>query len=218
MARKKPKLTKTALRKYVKQNKSTRFIAQYFHVSERTLYRRIQKWNLKGLRPKGRKPLPIVKPIPIPEGWITSDSYIDKLNKQYHFTNITYLPTKYVNTNTRVCSDKKENPKGKFESCTIYYVALHSDYYFLYPMQIQYSRKGASFDEIYHYFSNKGFDLIKAKTKNILNFYPIDISAFHFIAKIEESIPEGTKLKNHAFLMRKLNGKHIGRKRRRKHG
>jgi len=213
MAKKKPKLTKRALRKYVKLNKSTRFIAQYFRVSQRTIYRRIKKWNLKDIRPKGRKPLPIVKPIPIPKGWVTSASYINKLNKQYHFTNITYLPTKYVNTDTRVCSDKKENPKGKFVSCTIYYVAFESQLYFLYPMQVKYSRKGVSFNEIYHYFSNRAFDLLKAKLKKT-TIEPIDLAGFHFIAKTEKPIPEIAKMKPHDFMMRKLNGKHGGRKRR----
>lgn len=213
---KKSKLTKKVLRKFIKQNKSTKFIAHYFHVSERTLYRRIRKWNLKDIRAKGRKKIPIVKPIPIPRGWVTSASYINKLNKQYHFTNITYLPTKYVNTDTRVCSNKKGNPKGKFVSCTLYYVAYESQLYFLYPMKIKYSRKSVSFNEIYHYFSNRSFDLLKAKLKNT-TIEPIDLVALHFIAKTEESIPETTKLKNHGFLMQKLNAKHSGRKKRVKH-
>jgi len=176
------KLTKKVLRKFVKQNKSTKFIAHYFRVSERTLYRRIQKWNLKGIRPKGRKKIPIVKPIPIARGWITSASYIKNLNKQYHFRNITYLPSRYVNTDTRVCSNRKENPKTKFGSCTVYYVAFESQLYFLYPMQISYSRKRVSFNEIYYFISNRAYDLLNAKLRGS-GIEVIEIVGFHFFSK-----------------------------------
>lgn len=181
MARK-IKLTKKALHTLVKQNKSSRFIAHYFHVSKRTLYRRIKKWNLKGIRPKGRKPIKIVKPIPIPRGWVTSASYVKKLNKQYGFRNITYLPTRYVNTNTRVCSNRKRNPKRKFASCTVYYVAFESQLYFLYPMQINYSRESVSFNEIYQFISNRAYDLLKVKLKGS-GIEVVEIVALHFFIK-----------------------------------
>jgi len=207
MVRIKPKLTKKALRKFVKQNKSTKFIAHYFHVSQRTLYRRIQKWKLKGIRPIGRKKIPVVKRIPIPEGWITSGSYINKLNMQYHFRNITYLPTRYVNTDTRVCSNRKRNPKRKFASCTVYYVAFESQLYFLYPMQISYSRKPVSFNEIYHFISNRAYDLLNAKLKGS-GIEVIEIVAFHFFTKTKNKYSfKGIDRETHQTTLKQANGK-----------
>ncbi|MBZ9572384.1 hypothetical protein KJA15_03575 [Patescibacteria group bacterium] len=182
-----PKLTKRALKRYVKLNKSTRFIAGYFKVSERTVYRRIKKYGLKDIRPKGRKPLPIVKPIPIPRGWSTSNSYINKLNKQYDFRNITFLPTRYVNTISLVCSNRKRNPRRKFTTCTVYYVAFESQLYFLYPMQIKYSREPKSFDEIYHYISNNAHELLTTKLKG-QDIEVVEIVAFHFYNKPNNTI------------------------------
>lgn len=211
------KLTKRILKRFVKDNKSTRFIAHYFHVSQRTIYRRIKKWNLKGIRPLGRKKIPIVKPISIPEGWVTSASYINKLNQQYHFVNITYLPTKYVNTNTRVCSNRKQNPKRKFTICTVYYVAFESQLYFLYPIQIKYSRKPVSFDEIYHFISNRAFDLIKAKLKTS-DILVVEIVAFHFFRKNgNEHSFRGIDKETYQTILKRANGKKY-RKKRKPHG
>lgn len=210
MARK-IKLTKQALRKLVKQNKSSRFIAHYFHVSERTLYRRIKKWNLKGIRPKGRKPIRIVEPIPIPKGWVTSASYIKKLDKQYHFRNITYLPTRYVNTDTRVCSNRKRNPKRKFAVCTVYYVAFESQLYFLYPLQIIYSRKPVSFNEIYHFISNRAYDLLNTKLK-ASGIEVIEVVALHFYIIKKRSVLKGQVLLNSDTITKNLNHRPRGGK------
>lgn len=174
------KLTKRNLKRFVQENKSTKFIAGYYKVSERTIYRRVVKWNLKGIRPKGRKPLPIVEPIAIPKGWITANRYLSKLNKQYHFRNITFFPKRYVNTNTLVCSNRKRNPRGKYASCTVYYVAFESQLYFLYPNKIGYSAKAVSFNEIYRFMKNKAHDLLTAKMKNT-NLEVIEVVAFDFL-------------------------------------
>lgn len=208
----KTKLTKRNLSKLVKQNKSTRFIAQYFHVSVRTIYRRIAKWNLKGIRKHGRKPIPLVKPIPIPKGWILSATYIDKLNRQYQFRNITFLPTKYVNTKTRVCSNEKRNPKGEFTTCTVYYVAFESQLYFLYPMKIAYSRKPKSFNEIYHFMSNRAFDLLNSKLRGS-GIQVIEIVALHFFSKNKnEHSFKGIDKETYQTILKRANkkGKHHG--------
>lgn len=210
---KKHKLTKKLLRRFITQNKSTRFIAHYFHVSQRTIYRRVKKWNLKGIRPKGRKPIRVVKPIPIPKGWVTSSSYIKKLDRQYHFRNITYLPTRYVNTDTRVCSNRKRNPKRKFASCTVYYVAFESQLYFLYPLQINYSREPVSFNEIYHFISNRAYDLLNTKLK-ASGIEVIEVVALHFFTKKKKQALKGLTVLNSDATIRKLNHQHQGRKRR----
>jgi len=204
-------LTEKALKRYVKQNKSTRFIAGYFRVSERTLYRRIKKYGLKDIRPKGRKPFPVVKPIPIPKGWVTSNSYINKLNKQYDFRNITFLPTRYVNTISLVCSNRKRNPRRKFTTCTVYYVAFESQLYFLYPMQIKYSRKPVSFDEIHHYVSNRAYELITKKLKGS-GIELVELVAFHFFVKSNNRTFKGTTDEAYPSTLEKLNPKNQWRK------
>ena len=51
-------IPRAELRRLIKQNKSTKAIAQHFRVSPRTITRRIAKFNLKGIRSRGRKPKP----------------------------------------------------------------------------------------------------------------------------------------------------------------
>ena len=205
MPRKGLKLTKRTLTRFIKENKATKFIAGYFKVSERTIYYRIKKHGLKGIRKRGKKPLPIVKPVPIPKGWITANSYINKLNRQYYFRNITFLPTRYINTNTLVCSNRKREPKRKFTICTVYYVAFESQLYFLYPIQIKYSRKPVSFDEIYHYVRNRAYDLITAKLKGS-SIEVVEIVAYHFFIK-NRHVSKGTTEKMSRSVSKTLNPK-----------
>lgn len=200
--RKKPKLTKRTLGKLVRQNKSTRVIANYFQVSERTIYRRIKTWNLKGIRPLGRKP---IEPIKIIKEWILADTYVNKLNRKYRFGNIIYLPTRYINTRTRVCSDQKQNPKGKFTTCTIYYVGYWSVYW-LYAMQIRVPITLKSFDKIYHYFSNRAYDLLTTKLKNT-EVKLIDIVAFHFFTASKNHVVKGVTNQAYPSTLKKLNRK-----------
>jgi len=184
----KKKINKRLLRKFVKQNKSTKNIARYFKVSSRTIDRRVKEYGLKGLRSKGRKPLPKIRKIRKLKGWVLTEKYIDNLDKQYRFLNIQYPPTKYVNTRTLTCSDQKRNPKGKFTTCAVYYVALESDMYFLYAIQYRYSEKGVSFDEIHHYFSNNAMSMLQLSLE-ATDLEIIDLVAFHFTFKTEETEP-----------------------------
>ena len=184
--REKLKISKRLLARFVKQNKTTRFIAGYFKISERTIYRKIKQHGLRGIRKHGRKPF--VKEIPVvekPRLWIPTKEYIDSLTRIYRFQNIQYPVTKYVNARTRVCSNAQHNPKGKFTTCTIYYVALESKLFFLYPIQIRYSEKGVSFNEIYHYFSNNAIDILRLRLEPT-GIEVIDIVAFHFTFKTGE--------------------------------
>jgi hypothetical protein len=185
----KKKIPRGLLSKFVKRNKATKWIAQYFKVSQRTIYRRIKEYGLKGLRPKGKKLIPKkVRRIPKLRGWVLASKYIDSLDRQYHFLNVQYLPTKYVNTYSLTCSDHKRNPKGKFTTCTVYYVALESAMYFLYAIQYRYSEEGVSFDEIYHYFSNNAMDMLRLSLEG-KDIEIIDLVAFHFMFKPEEMKP-----------------------------
>lgn len=182
----KAKVDKRLLTKFVKQGKATKWFAHYFKVSERTVYRRIKQYGLKGIRKRGRKPF--VKEIPLvekPRVWLPTKEYIDELNKVYHFQNIQYPPTKYVNAETRICSNAQHNPKGKFTSCTIYYVALESQLFFLYTVQYRYSDKGVSLNEIYDYFRENAYDMLSLSLENT-GIEVIDIIAFHFFSKLRE--------------------------------
>lgn len=177
------KISKKELAKYVKQNKATKWIAHHFKVSERTIYRRIREYNLKGIRKKGRKRFAVEIPIvEKPRLWIPTKEYIDSLNKIYHFQNIQYPPTKYINAQTQVCSNAQHNPKGKFTTCTIYYIALESKLFFLYTIQYRYSEKGVSFEEIYNYFRENAHDMLSMSLENTA-IEVIDIIAFHFLSK-----------------------------------
>lgn len=156
---KKP-ISKARLTKLVNQNKSTKSIADHFKVSERTVYRRIKDYGLKGLRPKGRKPL-LTKPKPKrKEKWISVERYFEGLNKEYHFVNTVYPHAKFINPKTLVCSNEKGNPEGKFTTIGIYYITLQSGVYFVYRTRIKYTDKPVYFEEIYRWAKRNAFDMI----------------------------------------------------------
>ena len=180
----KRKIDKRSLSKFVKQNKGNKWIAQHFKVSQRTVCRRIKEHGLTGIRKKGRKPLlKVRKPIKLRfKRWTLTKKYIDSLNNQFRFLNIQYPPTKYVNTYTLVCSDRKANPRGKFTTSSVYYVALQSEAYFLYAIKYRYSEQGVSFNEIYHYFSNNAMDMLRLSLEGT-DIEIIDLVAFHFTLK-----------------------------------
>jgi hypothetical protein len=174
------------LGKFVRQNKPTRFIAGYFKVSERTIYRRIKEYGLKGIRKHGRKPLTKnFRAIQKSCVWVYVKRYIDKLHGLYHFHNIQYPPTKYINAQTRVCSSFQHNPRGKFTTCTVYYVALESQITFLYAVQYRYSEKAVSFQEIHRYFSTFISDILALSLEDT-GIEVLDIIAFHFFLKSRE--------------------------------
>jgi transposase len=187
--RAKKKIPKGLLSKFVKRNKATKWIAQYFKVSSRTIYRRVREYGLKGLRPKGKKPpFKKIRKIKKLKGWIPTDRYIDNLDRQYCFQNIQYPPSKYVNTYTLTCSNKKRNPTGLFTTCSVYYIALESDMYFLYAIQYRYTEEGVTYDEIHHYFSNNAIRMLQLSLEGT-EIEIIDLVAFAFSFKPEEMKP-----------------------------
>ena len=190
--RERVKIPKRLLAKFVKQNKATKWIAHYFKCSERTIYRKIKEYGLKGIRKRGRKRFAVEIPIvEKPRIWIPTKEYIDELNKIYHFQNIVYPPTKYVNAQTGICSNAKHNPKGKFTTCTVYYIALESKLFFLYPIQYRYSDKGVSLEEIYNYFRENAREMLALSLENT-GIEVVDIIAYHFTEKpLEPKIFEG---------------------------
>lgn len=162
------RVSKKELAKYVKQNKSTKAIAFRFKVSERTVYRRIKEYELKGIRPTGRKPLvKRLKLIKLKEEWIDTKRYIDRLNEEYHFINIQYPPFRYINPKILVCSNEKANPRGKFTTVGIYYIAIESAVYFLFVMSVQYNTKAVPFSRIYGWATQNAFDIILENTRGL---------------------------------------------------
>ncbi len=149
------------LSKLVKENKSTREIAKRFGVSERTIYRRISKYGLKGSRPKGRKPSLIPK-IVKKDKWVSVQRYIGKLNRKYDFVNVNYPRTTFINKKTLVCSNEKNNPKGESTTVGIYYIVKNSGVYFIYRTSVKYQDTPVPFDEIYSWIKSSSYDIVSA--------------------------------------------------------
>jgi transposase len=216
----KKKIPKGLLSKFVKRNKATKWIAHYFKVSSRTIYRRIKEYGLKGLRPKGKKPsAKKIRKIKKPRGWVLTKKYIDNLDRQYQFLNIQYPPTKYVNTYTLTCSDHKRNPKGEFTTCTVYYIALESAMHFLYAIQYRYSEDPVTYEEIHHYFSNNAMDMLRLSLEG-REIEIVDLVAFHFTYKTEtkEPVIAYTSEFSERLKQKKPSSRKILRKRRRSRG
>lgn len=177
---KKRVISKTELERFVRQNKPTKFIAGYFNVSERTIYRRIRKYGLKGIRPKGRKPR--IEKIELPirkDKWITARKHFDKLHERIYIYDIQRPRTKFINPKTLVCSNRKRNPKGKFTTVGIYWLALHSDVYFIYRTGIRYSEKPVSFTEIYSWARENAYDMLLTLMEATA-IYVVSIEAYTF--------------------------------------
>jgi len=153
-------IPKKELAQFIRQNKATRFIAGYYGVSERTIYRRIKKYKLKGIRPKGRKPRKRYRPPPIKDKWITTKQHFNNIHERIYVYDIQRPKTRYINPKTLVCSNQKGNPKGKFTTVGIYWLALHSDVYFIYRTGIRYSQEPVSFKEIYGWVKENGYDML----------------------------------------------------------
>lgn len=163
-ARRPRRITKRELKRFVKQNKTTKAISRYFKVSESKIKRKIKDYGLTGLRKKGRKPLVKKPKFPRPKAkWVLTRKYIDDLNKSYHFLNIQYPAFKYINPKTLVCSDRKGNPKGKFTTVGAYFIAEQSDVYFINYSRIRYSDKPVSLDEIYTWAKENIFDALSVQ-------------------------------------------------------
>ena len=180
--RRKPRrITKRELKRFVKQNKTTKALAKYFKVSPSTIKRKIKQFGLTGVRKRGRKPF--VKrprfPKPVRE-WIETRKYIDELNKVYRVVNIQYPPFKYINPKTLVCSGRKGIPKGKFTSVGAYFIVEQSDVYFVNYSRIRYSDKPVDFDEIYAWAKDNMLDILSEQYRRA-SFVIERIIAFTFL-------------------------------------
>jgi len=133
---------KKKLERLVRQNLTTREIAQRFKVSKRTITRRIKTYGLKEIRPRGRKPKVV--------GWITTRSYIEELDRKYHFAEGSKsIPYPYINTRTLICSNRKANPKGKFNILQAYFVVSYDKIYLIFDHSFMYRMKAVPFKEIH---------------------------------------------------------------------
>jgi len=151
------KIPKRELAKFVRLSKTNKALARYFKVSTSTIKRRIRRYKLTGIRPRGRRPLVRRRPkFPKPKfEWVDVKGYFDRLDREFHFVQPRYPPFKYINPKTMVCSYKRSNPKGRFTTVGIYFIVLESAVYFLYYTRIRYSKKPVSFTEIYRWISQR---------------------------------------------------------------
>jgi len=179
------RIPKAELRKFVRQNRSTKAIARYYKVSPRTITRRIRAYGLTGLRRKGRKPSVKRPKAPRPrEEWITTKEYFDRLHSIYHFINIRYPAVRYINPKTLVCSKTKSNPKGSFTTVGIYYVVEESNVYFLYQTRIRYSEEPVPFEEIYNWAKENALDMVSVLAPR--DVFVIQVVAFTFMGSSEK--------------------------------
>jgi transposase len=153
-------IPKGTLESLIHEGKSNQEIALHFKVSERTVCRRVREYGLKGLRKKGRKPPSKPRQKKESERWISVERYIDKLNRKYHFVNIQYPHTKYINPKTKICSNVKANPNGEYTTAGFYYVVENSGVNLLYRTRIRYSDEPVPFDEISHWVRKNGKDIL----------------------------------------------------------
>lgn len=196
LIRKPRRITKTELRRFLKQNKKTEAIARYYRVSESTIKRKIREYGLKGLRKRGRKPLVEKPKFPKPvREWIPTRKYINDLNKIYHFVNIAYPPFKFINPKTLVCSDRKGSPKGKFTTVGVYFIAEQSDVYFVNYTRIRYSEKPVDFGEIYAWAKENMLDILSEQYRRRASFAIERIIAFTFL--LPEKKPKVIKARRH---------------------
>jgi transposase len=167
-----------ALSTQVKAGKTNKELARIFNVSERTISRRVNEYGLKGMRKRGaRKQATRAEKK---EQWVSVEKHFDALNRKYHFVNVLYPHTRYINPKTNVCSDAKENPRGSFTTVGIYYIAQNSGVHLMYRTRIRYSDEPVPFDEIYQWIKRNGKDILyNSWLENQLTV--IDIVGYTFI-------------------------------------
>ena len=175
-------IPKQELTEFILQNKATRFIAGYYRVSERTIYRIIKKYKLKGIRPKGRKPRKEYDAPPKQDKWITTKQHFEDIHEKIYVYDIQRPKSRYINPKTLVCSNQKRSPKGKFTTIGIYWLALHSDVYFIYRTGIRYSLEPASFKEIYSWVKENAYDMLLTLMDKT-DIYVIEPLAYTFYTK-----------------------------------
>lgn len=175
----KKRIPKAELRKFLKQNRSTEAIAQFFKVSPRTISRRIKAYGLTGLRPLGRKPRPEAPRKPkIRAKWSSMRRYFQRLNKIYRLVNIKVPPKKWINPETLVASNIKGNPEGEFTTVGIYYIVQQSNVYLLYTLSIRYSMCPIPFEEIYAWIYPRVYDIVLEHAPRTA--YVVDVVALTF--------------------------------------
>ena len=149
------RISKRVLTRLVRRNVSTREIARHFKVSKRTITRRIKEYRLKGIRPRGRKPIILI-------GWVSTKEYIEKLDRTYHFAEGSKsIPYPYINTRTLVCSNRKENPKGKFNIVQTFFIVSYDKIYVIFDHSFMYREKAVPFKEIYSWAKRHSLDNLK---------------------------------------------------------
>ena len=173
------RITKSKLKRFLKQGKRRKAIAKYYQVSVRTIANYIKKYGLVGTARQGRPPKP-KKPYKIHikrkgKVWIPVETYIAKLNEEYQFVNIQSPPYNYVNQRTLVCSNQTRNPRGRYSTVGIHFIVYVSSVYFLFATKIRY--KLVAFKEIY--------DWITANVQSILeetypHYYIVAIVGYTF--------------------------------------
>lgn len=179
------RISKYELQKFVKQNKSTRAISQYYKISQSTITRRIKEYGLTGLRPRGRKPKAIAPRKPrIKTKWISMRRYIQQINRNFRFINIKSPPKKWINPETLVSSNHKRNPKGDFTTVGIYFIIKQSNVHLLYTLSIRYSEEPVPFEEIYSWSSSNVFDIVLEHAPRTA--YVVDVVALTFEKTIEK--------------------------------
>ena len=148
-------ISKRVLTRLVKRNVSTKEIARHFKVSKRTITRRIKEYRLKGIRPRGRKPIILI-------GWVSTKDYIENLDRKYHFAEGSKsIPYPYINTRTLICSNRKENPKGKFNIVQTYFIVSYDKIYVIFDHSFMYREKAVPFKEIYSWAKRHALDNLK---------------------------------------------------------
>ena len=149
------RIPKRELSRLVKRNVSTKEIARHFKVSKRTITRRIKEYRLKGIRPRGRKPIILI-------GWVSTKEYIENLDRKYHFAKGSKgIPYPYINTRTLVCSNRKANPEGKFIIVETYFIVSYDKTYLIFDHSFTYREKAVPFKEIYSWAKRHSLDNLK---------------------------------------------------------
>ena len=148
-------IPKKKLERLVRRNLSTKEIARRLKISPRTVTRRIKEYRLKGIRPRGRKPIILI-------GWVNTKDYIEKLDQKYHFAEGSKsIPYPYINTRTLVCSNRKENPKGKFNIVQTYFIVSYDKIYVIFDHSFMYREKAVPFKQIYSWSKRHALDNLK---------------------------------------------------------
>ena len=180
------------LERLVKQNKSTRAVAQHFRVSERTITRRVKEYSLTGIRPKGRKRRPKAPRKPKKRAvWISMRRYYNQLDRTYHFANINVPPRKWIKPQSLVASNTKGNPKGDFTTVGIYYIVEQSNVYLIYALSIRFTEHPVPFQAIYDWIYPRAYDIVVEHAHR--EAFIVDVIALTFEKTVDK--PEKIEVK-----------------------